>query len=116
MSYNNLKEVRDEVEKHGDVLSLKVEELRVAYGAGRMGIHVATAISDELAGMGIGHWPADIPIYSYEWVRLYKLGSAVGKVMQAILDFGEDQDELLRQVATGEDAAIVRRIREIVCN
>lgn len=116
MDFKNLKEIGDAVENNGDVLSVKVEALRLAYGAGKMGKHVAASISDELAGLGINHWPDPLPIYSYESVRLYKSGSQIARILVAAMTAGEDEDELLREVATGEDAATVRRIRELVCN
>lgn len=116
MSMTSLQDVKDAVEQNGNVLSVKVETLRLAYGAGKMGKHVASSISAELAGLGINHSPDTLPIYSHEKVRLFKSGSRVAEIIAAVMALEDEDDELLREVATGEDAAVVRRIRELVCS
>jgi hypothetical protein len=45
--WNALKEA---VEKNGNVLTVTMEQLRDAYGAAKLGVHIRDAISSTLAG------------------------------------------------------------------
>ncbi len=113
----NWDEIKAEVEQNGNVLTISMEELRNAAGAAKMGVNVRNGISGTLAGMGLGHIPVELPSYYYEQVRLYKRGTAVGKMIDTILEPGEQND---RQLADrlGEEGldyvAIVERIRDLV--
>lgn len=56
-------------------VTVRMFALREAYGAGRLGVHVRRNISDELSGLGLGHFPAELPDDQEKLVRLFKLGS-----------------------------------------
>ncbi len=116
MQFKNLDEIKQMVEDKGGVASVQVETLRDAYGAGKMGKTVAQNISDALAGLGLKHWPGDFPNYSYEWVRLYVSGSQVAKIVDAVLECGDEEDELIRRVTKSDDALTISKIRELVCD
>jgi len=110
-------EIKDKVEKNGDVKTVTMEELRDAHGALKLGVHVRTAISSKLAGMGLGHIPEVLPSYQHELVRLYKKGTPVGELIATVLTPGEQNDSKLTEQFAGDGvdyAAIIQQIRELV--
>lgn len=110
-------EIKAEVEQNGNVLTTSMEMLRNAAGAAKLGVNVREDISSTLAGMGLGHIPVELPSYHYEQVRLYKRGTAVGKIIGVMLEPGEQTDRQLVE-RLGDDgpdySAIVEKIRELV--
>lgn len=109
--------IKNEVEKCDGVLTVTMQVLRDAHGAGRTGPHVLAAISSALAGIGLGHVPVELPSYQYEQVRLYKKGTSVGDLIDTVLAPGEQNDKKLAgQYAGGgvDYAAILQKVRALV--
>ena len=104
------------MDRNGGVYTIMMEELRDAYGAGKLGIHVRTGISDKLRSLGLDHLPEDLPLFQEGRARIYRKGQPVGKLIEAVARIDEDQDEILRSAAGGEDAIVVQKIRELVCS
>jgi hypothetical protein len=111
--FESIAQVRDAVERNQGVLTLPMEVLRDAYGARKLGVHVLTGISDTLRNSGLGH--TELPNYQHMSVRVYQLGSPVGRVIRAVEQVGEDHDAVLRQVAANDEKEVLERIRELVC-
>lgn len=110
-------EIKDDVEKNGNVLTLTMESLRDAHGAAKLGVHVRKEISSTLAGMGLGHIPQELPNYQHELVRVYKNGTVIGDLIATVLTPGEQNDtELVEQFggANVDYASVVQQIRELV--
>jgi len=110
-------EVKKRVEEAGGVLTTTMDVLRDADGAGKLGVHIRASISRNLAGMGIGHVPAELPANQRDQVRLYKRGTPVGELIECALNPGEDNDRKLVEQGTSDGLdyrAIVQRIRELV--
>lgn len=110
-------EIKAQVEAQGNVKTVTMDVLRNAVGAGRLGRHVRIEISKTLAGLGIGHIPAQLPNSQTDSVRLYKKGTPVGTLIETVLNPSETKDqELVDQVSKdGPDyAAIVAEIRDLV--
>jgi len=110
-------EIKQKVEKNGNVVTLTMEELRDAHGAAKLGVNVLAAIAGTLAGMGLGHVPEELPTYQNEQVRVYKKGTPVEDLIDTVLTTGEQNDSKLigQFVAKGKDyAAVVQKIRELV--
>ena len=110
-------EIKQEVEAHGGVRTMAVDTLREAHGAGKMGVHIRGQISSQLAGMGLGHVPRELPNYSHDTVRIYKRGTPAGNLIEAVLETGEGNDrKIVEQTSvSGQDfAEVVRQIRELV--
>ncbi|HLY02406.1 MAG TPA: hypothetical protein VKR56_07895 [Candidatus Cybelea sp.] len=81
------------------VMSVPMAQLRDAFGAGRLGIHVIASISDELERRGIGYQPIDLPSNQFNQVRLYKRGTPAGDVIEAAQAIGNRAaDETLRRL------------------
>src|SRR5438477_12918899 len=110
-------EIKDRVEKNGNVLTVAMEALREALGVGKLGVHVRAEISRTLKGMGLGHIPQELPTYQHEQVRLYKRGTPVGELIETVLSPGELNDKKLTD-RYGDQipdyAAVVQKIRELV--
>lgn len=109
--------IKERVEQQGDIRTVTMEELREAYGASRLGVHVRNEISRALAGVGLGHIPEELPSYQHEQVRLYKKGTTAGELIDTVLSPGEYNDnKLVEQLGDGQAdyADIVQKIRELV--
>lgn len=112
-------QVKETVERNGNVFTFSMETLRDAHGAGKLGVHVREEISQRLAGIGLGHVPTILPSYQHEQVRLYKKGTPVGLLVDMVLAPGEQNDKALAEkfASAGPDyAAIVEKIRELVAD
>src|SRR5687767_9469501 len=94
--YANMSELKEAVVANSNVLTVKMEELRNAYGALRAGVNVRKDIAKKLAGAGLGHFPNELPAYQHELVRVFTLGSPVHDLINAVLDPNEGSDEVLR--------------------
>lgn len=99
----------------GDVFNIDMMKLREIHGAGKLGVHVAQSISDELKRRGMGHEPEVLPLHQSERVRIYMLGSAVGKLIEATRTIDVASNKILREAANNEARGIVRQIRDLVC-
>jgi hypothetical protein len=103
------------VTEHENVLTCRMEELRDAWGYARLGIHVRRQISNDLRGMGIGHYPAELPDYQDRQVRLYKLGTPVAHIIEAVLNPSQENDDQLRQMTAGDARETLDAIKALVC-
>ncbi|MFA5786486.1 MAG: hypothetical protein WDA71_05810 [Actinomycetota bacterium] len=110
-----LESIKAAVEAGGGIKAFNMGVLRDAYGAGKLGVHVRRSISEALAGAGLAHLPGDLPAYQDDMVRVYKLGTPVAEIIDAVLRSSESGDARLREAAAGEDAAILKKIRDLVC-
>lgn len=113
--YQNMGEVRTDVEANGGVLTLSMGALRSAYGVDKLGVHVRTGISKALSGVGLAHTPEELPNYQENLVRVYKQGTPVAGLIRAATTPSVDLDEALRQAVGGDASETLARIRELVC-
>ena len=110
-------EIKNEVAKNGGVKTYAMGSLRDTHGAGRLGVNVCQEISEKLAGEGLGHIPQDLPSFQDEQIRLYKKGTAVGKLIDTVLSPGEQNDLSLSERFSSESpdyASMIEQIRDIV--
>ena len=109
--------IKTNVENAGNVLSTSMATLRDAHGAAKLGVNVRTDITAQLAGMGLGHVPKELPTYQEELVRLYKRGTAIGDLIETLLSPGEKNDKKLVEQLGDSDvkyAEIIEQIRDLV--
>lgn len=111
-SYDSL---RKQVEADGGLYTTTMEELREIHGAGRLGQHVRAAISTSLSANGMGHLPEELPAYQEFNVRVYRLGTPLADVVNAVLNPSSSGDQILRQVGTSESQDVIKQIRQLVC-
>lgn len=90
--------------------------LRDIEGAGKLGVHIRKRISQELRARGLDHLPADLPIYQEERVRLFKRGTRLHRVVQAVLDPSPDGDAILRSIENDEAREKIERIERILAS
>jgi hypothetical protein len=113
--FGSFADFKEEVTRHDGVLTTTMEVLRDTYKAGRLGVHVRNAISNELAKVGLSHYPVELPIYYHEPVRVYQLGTPIAGLIDAVLIPSEEGDEQLRQATGGVAAEILQAVRALVC-
>lgn len=111
-----IEEVRVAVEANRGILTLSMEQLRDAYGAGKLGKHILIGISKSLAGQGLGHFPLELPNCQHENVRVYKLGSPVSDIIDAVFNVSDENDDVLRQAAANDEAVLLRQVRQLLCD
>lgn len=112
-------EIKQSVEKNGNVMTFTMEQLREAHGAARLGVNVRAEIKSTLAGMGLGHIPQELPTYQNEQVRVFKNGTPVADLIVTVLMPGQQNDsKLINQFSKpGIDyGAIVEKIKELVAD
>lgn len=115
INFDSYKELGDLVEGNGGVLTIRMEQLRDVHGAGKLGVHIRAGISDNLRQHGLGHHPPDLPNYQWDEVRIYKQGTAVGRLIEAVLSVSANNDEVIREMAGSDASATLVKIRELVC-
>lgn len=113
--FKNYDEVKAQVAAASGVLTVPMSELRDVNGSGRLGPYVVEAISKQLAGRGIGHYPEDLPQNQWEKVRLFGLGSEIAELYKLVNDVTEEGDEKLRHFGHDDAKKQLDRIRQIVC-
>lgn len=113
-------ELNEAVKGNGDLLTIRVRELRDIHGAERLGSIVRENISKELEARGIGHFPEELPANQYEFVRLFKKGTPVGQLIGAVTCLDGDENEvaaseaLVKERAASESQKVLDKIRELL--
>jgi hypothetical protein len=115
MSYSSPEALRDAVVENGGVLTVRVGDVRDAFHYGRLGIHVRAEISKKLNGLGIAHYPTEVPDWQENPIRLYRMGTPVADLIDAVLNPTESHDEEIRGAVSGAAADILNQIRGLVC-
>jgi len=108
--------LRDEVKESGGVLAVNMGRLRDVHGAGKLGNIVVESIAEQLQGVGLGHSPKDLPTSQWKQVIVYRNGTSVAKLIDAIINVEEGSDAVIRQFASTEkdaDRKVLRKIREL---
>ncbi|WP_427792237.1 hypothetical protein [Brevundimonas diminuta] len=110
----NYKELAQAVDDAEGVLSVKMGDLRSIHGAGKLGVNVVANISDKLNNEGLSHYPDPLPVNQWEVARIYKRGTAVGDLLRAAFEVGEEGDEALRELARNDSHVILKQIKDLV--
>lgn len=90
--------------------------LRDIDGAGKLGVHIRKKISQELHARGIDHLPEDLPAYQDEVVRVFKRGTPLYRVIQAVLDPSPDGDSILRSIVNDDAREKIEQIERILAS
>lgn len=115
MANQKYKDLAARVEAAGDVLSLEMGELRDVNGSGKLGVHVVAGIVEELEGVGLGAWPANLPTDQWQKVRVFRKGTQVARIIAAVQKCDEENDKTLRRYADRDRAErTLRKIRELL--
>ena len=114
---NAYQAIADRVRENGGVITVDAWELREAQGAGRLTNRINEEISNALRQRGLGHVPYyafDLPTSQNEQVRVFDATSALGKVIVAAHEPGEEFDAELREGVNGEAADLLNQIRNLI--
>lgn len=103
-NFKSLSELQGAVKTAGGVLTVQVSAVRNAFGAQRLGAQVRASISANLKVLGLSHTPQEIPDRQTKAIRIYEEGSLVGRVIEAAMQPGPQEDEVLLMAA--EDGAL----------
>ena len=114
MNFSTPEDIRKAVQASGDVLTVKMEVVRDAFKYDRLGVNVRSVISEKLGGLGLGHYPVDLPDRQWVSVRLYKLGSPIADLVDAVLNPSDEHDVELRNAVSGGDSETIKRIKALL--
>jgi hypothetical protein len=89
----NWEELRAAVIDHHGVFRVSMGVLREIGGYGRLGTNVRHVLSGKLAGIGVGHLPAELPGSQEQAVLLYQYGTPAADVIAAIRGGASDSAE-----------------------
>lgn len=116
MDLQNYDVLAEAVDDSDNLLTIQMDILRDIHGAGRLGKHVRENISDELRSNGLGHYPEELPSSQYNSVRIYRLGSPAGRLIEAVTEPGADNDETIRTAINKDAQQAIDRVQELVCD
>lgn len=114
-TYPTPEALRDAVIASGDVLTVRVGDVRDAFGYGRLGILVRDEIAKKLSGLGIAIYPAEVPDWQEKPIRLYRMGQPVADLIDAVLNPSPSHDDEIRSATRGEAADVLNQVRALVC-
>jgi hypothetical protein len=102
--YETWRDLDADVRANGGVLRVGMWDLRRISGYQRLKVNVVRYISDELADVGLGHLPVELPRDQNEYVVVYKVGSEASAVINAVRNGSgsEEAARALRKLNTSE--------------
>ena len=104
-----------DVTDNQDLLAVTMVELRDLVGWDRLTHAALRAIDDATKQTGLGYFPRPLPDSRHATVRLFRLGTPLGRLAEAVLDPTEHGDKLLRETSSGNAMDILDRIRVLAC-
>lgn len=115
-------DISRKVEEKGGVATFHAQALREAQGAGRLTERINSEIQRSLLGMGLATVPNAaylMPTNQWDVVRVYKVDSSVGRVIDAILsldslDRAEEADALIVSSVGGNATQLLQKIRDVL--
>ncbi len=113
-TYEDGAALRREVEAHGDLLTVSMEDIRRAHGRfGKLGPHVQIKLAEWLANEGMAALPQDLKRFQQEEVRVYRAGTDMAAVIEAVLRPGERGDKKLREIVSAGEPTARSKLDEI---
>ncbi|MFD8478223.1 hypothetical protein [Kitasatospora sp. NPDC059673] len=108
--------LRHVVTANGGVSRVAMWLLRDLEEKGRLGVHVRSAISRRLDGLGLAHLPAELPSDQYDIITVYRRGTPAATVIDAIYHNGNsvEAETALRRLNTSQDAEKLTAVTEKV--
>ncbi len=113
------KEFAEQVEAEGDLKTFTLGDLRTALEFSKLGPRVLKAIDEALAGAGLGYFPrsvlenTDSP-RAADVLRVYRKGSALGSIVDAVLFPSAAGDDTLRGAADDDAKATLEKIKTLL--
>ncbi|WP_157509237.1 hypothetical protein [Luteipulveratus halotolerans] len=110
-------EIKGFVDAGGGVATFAAGELREAQGAGRLTERINEGILRSLNALGMGAVPNEaylMPTSQHDEVRVYDKASSIGRIIEAALAPGDENDRYLVETIDTTAADIVEQIRRLV--
>lgn len=106
-----------EIEDEGGLKTVTMARLRDTAGWDRLGPRTLTDIANLLDEHDVGFLPANetLPLSREASVRLYNRRHPIGGLVQAVLSPSARGDDLLKEAASNDAAAVLERVRRLVC-
>lgn len=115
LDFDSIDELADLVEDSGNLITCVMSQLRDAAGWDRLTARIADDIENKLAQKALGAFPSPLPQSRRAEVRVYRKGTKLGNLVEAVLEPADHRDELLRVTAGRDSDEIVEQIRRLVC-
>jgi len=114
---DRFKKIEDSVQGAGGVAIVSMEELRDAGGYKKLGAVIVESLAAKLDEAGLGSLPAGVPLPTSQksTVRIYKQGSPIGLLVEAVTNPSGSGDEALRRLSASDANGVLEQIRELVC-
>ena len=89
---NTFDDLFDDLDRKEGITTVRMEDLRRFVGAKRIGRHVNSRITRELAARGLYHQPKNLPRRKDNAVRIIKRGTAAATLVDAVLRVNRQND------------------------
>lgn len=110
------------VDANGGLLVCTMQQLRELAGYSKLGKYVVQEIIDKLDRNGLSFFHGEegvavdeLPTYQHQEIRVFKRGTSLAKLIEAVKRPSARGDELLRETGQGDADAILNQIRALVC-
>lgn len=103
------------VEENDNLATVTMVKLRNLAGWTRLTAAAADTIEDGLKQNGLGYFPHHMPTDRHAEIRIYRLGTPMGRLVESVLDPTEHGDSHLRDIASGNASDVLQRVRRLVC-
>ena len=109
-------DIAQEVDSGAGIALVPMWRLRDAAGFSKLGANVVKTIAGQLDKHSLGSLPPEtaLPISQNEEVRIYRQGSPVADLVQAVMYPSGKGDQLLRQLSMDDREEILDQIRMLV--
>lgn len=108
--------LRDEVAANDGILKVNMARLRDDSRWGKLGVRVVVDIAKLLDENGLGTLPPELPLNQWDEVRVYVSASPIGQLVKAVQEPSDRGDSTLREAGTNDSAAVLERVRALVCD
>ena len=119
MPIEDLTELGQQVDAE-TIVVVTLGELRKAIDYDRLGKYVLAQLGARLEGEGLGYFPIDLIDNNAEprqgqQVRIYRRGTGVGKLIQAVTNPSPGGDRELSKSSSADENEILEKVRALVC-
>ncbi len=95
-----------------DVATVLMEDLRNAHKVKKLGRTVRENIAKKLQSLGLGFVGKELPGYQEHSVRIFRLGTPVATLINAVMNPGVEHDIIIRNHTDNEAQQALDRIKE----
>ncbi len=117
MRYDEIKtygDLEEYVSDNDNVATIEMLKLREIHKVQKLGSTVRENISKKLKQKGLDHCPGTLPSYYDEDVRIYKAGTPLSELIDAVNYVGEEYDKKLIRLANNDAQDILGKIKELL--